>query len=207
MLSTAKQNMSGYRKGTGRPGGAVREVYVARTVHEDNPRLAKFLESFGRVLGSSATIFTLGSTHLTFLESCGLTPHFRNHGYTPDDIRSFKVALELRLRNVFGRDEPAVAVDADAPLWLRGRNNSIAIRLAADEGLAEERAEIEDFLARRFGELPDLRAFEPHITVGNLKRTPTADERRDPQLLLPEGLYVPGPIALNGLEAYLGRIQ
>lgn len=200
--------MGAYRRGGERSRSSLRDVYVARTVRESDGKFEAFLRSLGRSFGPEAMINGSGSTHLTFLESCGIAPHFRNKGYTPDDIKSFKVSLEQHLGDTLPKGGKVVKVDPEKPLiWMPGRNKSLAINVMPDDNLLAERTQIEAFLESHFGELPGLRDFEPHITLGRVVRRLTQRERTDPRVLLPNWLQTPNVVALNGLAVYLGRIQ
>jgi hypothetical protein len=190
-----------------RPRSGLRDVYVARTVQEPQKGFERFLNRFARHLGAGAMINTIGSTHLTFLESSGVMGHFRSRGYTPSDVRAFKCDLEHHLKDTLPSQHAIVEVNNEVPFkWMAGRA-TLALNVVEDEHLTQERDKIEGFLRDHFGVLPHLRTFDPHITLGRLTRRPTATERSDPLELLPDDLRVPAGVALNGLETYLGRIH
>jgi hypothetical protein len=198
---------SATRQKNERSRGPLRDVYVARTVQESEKRFERFLNRFGRHLGVTAMIHTVGSTHLSFLESRGVKGHFISRGYTPADIRTFKCDLEQHLKDNLPSRRTIVGVDEKRPLkWMAGRA-TLALNIVEDEHLTQERGEIEGFLTDHFGRLPELRAFEPHITLGRIIRGLTAAERRDPMELIPDTMDMPYTVALNGLETYLGRIH
>lgn len=198
--------MRGPAPNTGASRGSLREVYVARTVREPQPNFEKFLNTFGRRLGLTAVINTIASTHLTFLESSGLAGHFRTRGFSEKDIRQFRGELEQHLGDSLDTDYATVYVDEKRPLRFMGRTGTLALNIEQDETLSEERNEIERFLTERFGELPDLQEFDPHITLGRITRRLGYREWNDPTRLVP-GLQLPEAVTLNGLEAYLGRFQ
>jgi hypothetical protein len=188
---------------------ALRDIYVARTVKEPQDRVDRFLNRLGRHLGHMATIKTIGSTHITFLESYGVKSKFRNFGYSPTDVRTFRVALQQHLDNKLPGGDIEVRVDPDRPLgWKGGRNNKLVINLLNEDRLEAERDEIEKFLIERFGTVPILQKFDPHVTLGRVNsRIIDPATRLDPEVLLPPGVNVPDQFVLNGLTAYLDRIQ
>jgi hypothetical protein len=185
----------------------LREVYVARTVQEPQPKFESFLNRFGRRLGVMATINTIASTHLTFLESSGIAGHFKTRGYSPSDIRQFRGDLEQHLKETLPDDHTTVTVDESKPLRWVGKAGTLALNIAEDEVLARERNEIELFLQDHFDDLPNLRPFEPHITLGRIHRQIGYREYADPMRAAPKGIALPEEVVLNGLEAYLGRFQ
>lgn len=194
------------KRGSLRPKGPLKNVYVARTVQERQKPLERFLNKTAHHLGSAAAINALGSTHLTFLQSQGVTSRFRTLGYTPDDVRTFRGELDGYLKETVAVHDPTVTVDPEQPLrWIAG--NMLALDIVPEAPLIAAREAIEAFLTERFGELPDLREFEPHITIGTVWRDITARELRDPCEVLPLDLHIPARVALNGLEVYIGRIQ
>lgn len=191
-----------------RSPSALREVYVARTVREPQRGFERFLNSFGRRLGAMAmvNIHTIGSTHLTFLESRGVSGQFDYLGYGPHDIRAFKGELEQHLKRALPDQRARVEVDSEEPLkWMAG--GALALNIVEDELLTQERDKIEEFLTDHFGEMPGLWPFSPHITIGRLTEDVPLQERDDPMSLVPNGLRIPETIVLNGLETYLGRFQ
>jgi hypothetical protein len=194
------------RRSGGQKKGPLREVYVARTVQEPQPKVERFLNQFGRHLGRKALIKTVGSTHLTFLETYGLGAAFRSEGYTPTDIRQFRNELDEHLKDNLPERRPLVQVDPEKPLRWMG-NKALALNIVHDEGLSTEREAIEDFLKQRFGELPKLRPFEAHITVGRFFCRILPEEQGDPTLFVPGHIHVPSEVAMNGLETYLGSIH
>jgi hypothetical protein len=185
---------------------------VARTVESRQSKVEGFLNRAGRHLGRMASIKTVSSTHLTFLESGGsLKQIFRTNGFTPRDVRSFSVDLQAHLFDREGSEphkQLLVEVNADEPLiWMGGRTNKLALNINLNEALEAERNHIEAFVGERFTHVPRLKAFDPHITIGAIdSRIIDAEARGNPGLLLPEDLHIPRHIALNGLMVYLNDI-
>jgi hypothetical protein len=181
-------------------------VNVARMVEMPQPEFEGFLNTLGRHLGAKATIYTIGSTHMTFLESTGIGPQFRMDGYSPAEVRQFKDSLQRDLDESLFSDAAAVRVNPKQPLVWMGCFGKIALNIRPSEQVQRQRAEIESYLKWRFDRVPTLRSFRPHITIGAVQRNYlTAEEQTNLRLLLPEGLQVPRRIALNGLMASLSR--
>lgn len=202
--------MSG-RHGRERNAAPLRDVYVARTVNTPQPKMQDFLDRVAKTAGRIAEIRTVGSTHITFLETAGVKEQFRQEGFTSADVRAFKGDLELHLRDA-GGDETAserrVRIDRTEPLKWRGyRDSKLALNIIPDDAMLEEREHIEGFLEERFGCVPHMKSFDPHITIGRVNPTAlTIEQRRDPLKYISRDVCFPETVALNGLMVYLDRI-
>lgn len=184
----------------------LKDVYVAHTVKEPQPEVEDFLNGLGRALGRTATIYTIGSTHLTVLESCGLQPHFQRGGYSPNDISGFKDDLQGHLEDRFPADDRTVVLNSKRPLrWVGWRK--LAFNIVPTLHLSNVRASIEEFLEYEFGEAPAMRPFEPHITVGEVYYGTDDRVPQNPATILPKALQVPRNVAMNGLSVHLGSIH
>jgi hypothetical protein len=204
MVETQIQQAAG-QSGEGRAwGDRLNSVYVARTVEMPQPEFEDFLNTFGRHLSGRGRIYTLGSTHMTFLSSTGIGQQFRMDDYSPGEVRRFRDDLQKDLDESLFSDAASVEVNADKPLQLVNSCGKIALSIEPSEPILQQRAETEAFLKWRFGRLPRLGSFLPHISVGFVRPDClTKEEQANPSLLLPEGLHVPHSIALNGLTTYL----
>ena len=190
-------------QGLGRP---LRDIYVARTVEDPQRPFENFLKRVGKRLGHMASVKTITSTHVTFLESSGsIKQTFRNHQFTPDDVRQFSGALQSYLDKQRPRENTRVAIDDEQPLvWYP--NNKLALNVVPIDELLEQREVIEQFLVSHFDSVPKLKSFEPHITLGHVdSRVVSREVRQDPRVLLPN-IYIPTEVALNGLMVYLDNI-
>jgi len=184
----------------------LKDVYVARTVEEPQPVIESFLNGLGRALGHTATIYTIGSTHLTFLESRGLQPHFERDGYGPSDISDFKDELQRHLEGKFPKEDRTVVLNSRRPLrWIGYRK--LAFNIVPTVHLTAVRASVEEFLGNEFGVVPRMQSFRPHITIGEVHYDIDNTVPQNPARLLPGGLQIPRNVAMNGLSVYLGSIH
>lgn len=182
----------------------LKAVSVARTVEASQEHFQEFLTTVGRELGQLASIRTITSTRLTFLESGGINMAARQSRMDSRAISRFSYWLSNRLDANRAQDI-FVQVDRGQPFKIMGkRHDKLALNILEDEQLMAERANTEALLKEEFGELPKLKSFEPHITIGFVHPTAlSVYEQRHPEILLPEDLSIPTHIALNGLSVYL----
>ncbi|HSH18770.1 MAG TPA: hypothetical protein VK978_05300 [Candidatus Saccharimonadales bacterium] len=194
----------------------LKNVYVARTVETPQPKYGQFLERAARLvrysIGNIAVIRTAASTHITYLETKGVKNKFRQEGFSGSDVRAFRADLEQHIKssgNLSATYARTVKIDRAQPLvWKGVSKNKIALNVVADDSLLSERATIEEFLENRFGSVPAMRSFDPHITIGEAHTAALSwDQRRDPIRLISRDVQFPKEIALNGLMAFLGRID
>lgn len=191
-----------------------KRVLVARTVVEQQ-ELDNFLNvtarhCLRRELGKRAlagtAISNIGSLHTTLLESRGTARDFRRKGFTPADVHKFKADLQQQLSDMEGtRQHITVQVDPERPL--RWYGSILAFNILPNDALRQERQYIEDFLAERFGRVPELRPLDEHIAFGQFDRNMRSGEaNRNPGLLLPECAKIPAEFALNGLAVFLDGV-
>ena len=187
-----------------------RRVQVARTLVEPQPELSGFLDSVGRhlvrQLGRKVIVSTMGSLHITLLESLGATSAFSQHRFTPQDVHSFYVELQQYLSDIEGtRDTTVVSINPERPLkWFGRRQDKLGFNVLPNEALRQERAYIEEFLLERFGELPSLNPLYEHVVfAGFTPNAVSSDAQRNPEMLLPDGAIIPEQLAVNGLVVYL----
>lgn len=190
-------------------------IYVARTIKRNERKLIPFMNALARHLGMAADVSAQQSVHVTLLGASGVNRVLLNeHCVTAKDRRAYAGCLEKYVKDVTSFcGEHVARIDPDEPLVAVGRKrNSLALRLIPDQAMLTERAVIEDFLVDRFGGLPAVEKFKPHLT---LARMHGAEELKilktnDPaelQTLLPDGLVAPSKVVLNGLEVYVGKIR
>lgn len=207
-------------------GHRLKGVYAARTTEASQPRLEFFLKRLAKHLGAAATVRHIASTHVTLLESFGVKDQFYNYDFTAHDVRLFSKRMQRRIdKSGSNQSHLSVRVDPHEPLrWVGcvGVNSEptigpdgkalkpykFAIGLASDQRLDDQRGIIEEGLKEEFGELPEMRLFSPHITIGTIER-PWREQycENEATALLPPGLSVPRAVALNGLAVYLDRIH
>jgi hypothetical protein len=193
-------------------GPSLRDIYVARTVETAQPRFSNFLDLAGRQLGRIGMMNAPGSTHLTFIESApSVKRQFRQQAYTARDVRSFSGELQQHLDSSYLEPDQTIEVfvDTERPLEWRGKHNDkLALSILLDDRLREEREHAVGFFATKFGTIPELKPFDPHITIGSVDRSSISPEARsNPGLLVAEGLTMPTRIVLNGLMVYLDNIR
>jgi len=160
----------------------------------------------GKHLGSTAAIYTVDRAHLTFLESAGVRPKFENLGYCEGDVKEFRDELDERLQERVPMEISYAMVDPVHPLRWVGRTK-LALNVQPTTELIAVRGTIEQFLEERLGELPQLRPFSPHVSIGQLQRRVAYREYKDPTRLVPSWADMPGEIALNGAEVFLNHIH
>jgi len=200
---------SGYARRGGR--APVPDVYVARTIEVPQQPFESFLNAMGRRVGRVAGIQTITSTHITFLESSrSVRQLFQSRGFTPGDVRHFSGDLHRYLETGAHMQASVVEIDSERPLvWTGVGADKLALNVKRSDELAEQRECIVDFLRDRFGKVPALREFDPHITVGSAEdlKMIKPEYRKDPSLLVPPRATIPEQITLNGLMVYLDNIS
>lgn len=186
---------------TNRP---LKAVSVARTVEAPQPPFEDFLNSVGRELGRRAIIRTITSTRVTFVESGGIRRELVRAHSDNKAVQRFSFWMSGQLDQYRGTNMDAT-IDTKESLKLMGRRgNKLALGIIPSDFLTQQRDLIEELLAKKFEHLPKLKAFDPHLTVGEVhlaSLTPAEQER--PELLIPETL-IPEIVALNGLSVFLG---
>jgi len=184
----------------------LRRVYVAQTAKEPQGRLERFQSTLARRLGPLATVVAVGGIHLTYLESKGMQPYFLACGYNSDNVQEFTDDLESHLEKTCPTHDDKVTVNPKQPLTWKGFR-LLALNVEPTDQLLAARYYIESFLVHRFGELPELADFEPHMVVGRYKGRMSRRIRDNPMEVLPGGMRVPGTVAMNGMSVYLDRIN
>lgn len=181
----------------------LRAVSVARTVEAPQPDFEIFLNDAGSKLGRLATVTAITSTRVTILESNGISRALRLSKADPRAIAEFSYWLSSHLDSyrVHGMD---MHVDPDRPLKLMGRNqNTLVLNLLTNEYSQEQRDKAEELLRQRFGELPELKSFDEHVSFAHVHAGRLTEmEKEDPSLLL-QGVAIPETVALNGLTVFL----
>lgn len=183
----------------------LKAIHVDRTVELPQPNFEAMLSNFGRSLDRPVKIWVAGSTHLTFLESSGVVLAMRKLRKGPREMQNFSYGLSNKIDD-YRVSGIKVSVDPARPLAVIGKNqDKLALNLVKDEQLHSERQRIEQIAKNEFGEdLPPLKSFKPHITIGRMAVGGTLpQELRIP----PEDLFndfgIPQTIALNGMRVYL----
>lgn len=209
-----------------RRGPRLKGVYAARTTETPQPKFEYFLRRFGKSLAAAATVRDIASTHITLLESLGVKDQFYSFGFDPQDVKSFSRRMQQRIdKSGHNKSPMKVKTDPEEPLRWVGcigldsepiqtsdgqylRPHKLAVGLVLDDRLQDQRGIIEEGLTEEFGELPEMRRFSPHITIGNI-HWPWREQycQQEAVDLLPKNLAVPKTIALNGLAVYLDRIH
>lgn len=182
---------------------SLRAVSIARTVQEPQAEFEEFLKNTGRVLGRRGSIRAITSTRMTFLESRDAKRAMRLGKATPQQSLQFSYWLGNRL-NVSRSKDLEVTVDDEEPLKIMGNDyDKLVLRVYADQDVVNARNRAEALLAERFGELPEMRSFEPHITLGYIGLSHLTEEQiANPSILLPPEI-IPKQVVLNGLSIYL----
>jgi len=211
--------MEVYRPLVEQPRELLRGLHVARTVQRSQPAFEGFLSEFGARLErgvvfpglcgailehSRAKIKPIGSTRLTFLESGNVAEYFASRDEGTNEVRKTRDELEQHLADTLPIGHTTVRVNERAPLRWVGRLGTLALNIEDDERLVRERAEIEKFLRERFGDLPRLYDFEPHITVGRVLEAIPYETWKEPVRIVPKDIVIPEEVVLNGLAVHLG---
>lgn len=200
-------NYSGQSRG-GRVEPVSRGVFVARTISHHEKRLRLFTQEVARFLGSSASVKTVDSMHVTYLSARGVTRELIRQQYSKGDIRDFARGLRERIKTVPGSAKPVAIVERGQPLMAIGRSGALlALQLRPDTAMQEQRAAIEDYLRAELGTIPDIVPFRPHITVGRMYGWALDELARNPMGLVPKKVRLPQTVALNGIDCYIGRIH
>jgi hypothetical protein len=179
-------------------------VSIARTVEAPQQGFAEFLYVMGSSLGRLAKIRTITSTQMTFLESSGISNALRNSRSDPQAVQRFSYWLSGQLNEYRGKNI-YVTIDPDHPIIICGRHdNKLALNILKDEQIGGEREKGEELLDQKFGNLPRLKPFKPHITIGSIGiQGLSAVEVEHPELLIPREVEIPERVALNGLTVFL----
>lgn len=191
--------MSGNRSGQSR-GGRVeqvtRGVFVARTISHHEKRLRVFTQELARYLGSSASIKTVDSMHVTYLSARGVTRELIKQQYSSGDIRGFAKGLRDCIKTAPGGAKPVAIVERGQPLIAIGRSRALlALHLRPDAAMQEQRAAIEDYLHSELGTIPDIVPFCPHITLGRMYGWALDELARSPRDLVPKKVRLPETVA------------
>lgn len=182
-------------------------VSIARTVEFPQPDFEDLLHVAGRELGRLVKVREITNTRITFLQSGGVDRAMkRARNYDNKKLRSFVHGLGSKL-DEHRHYNLEVQVDEHRPLIFIGRNrDKLALNIVPDDRLMEERENIEDALREEFGEVPKMRPFNPHITIGEATKLIDESQKKDPcELFVEEGLVIPDFVVLNGLNAYLDQ--
>lgn len=183
----------------------LKAIHVDRTVELPQHNFESLLTTMGKRLDRPVKIWVASSTHLTFLESRGVYLAMRRLQKGPKEMQSFSYGLsnkidDYRIKGI------KVAVDTNKPLAVIGNNHDkLAINIVKDEQLQAERLRIEDIAKSEFGEnLPPLKGFAPHITIGRMVVAGSLPiELKMPPDELFANFAIPETIALNGMRVYL----
>lgn len=182
----------------------LRAISVARTVETPQQEFENFLQNAGRALGHRGNIRNIASTRITLLQSSGVQKVMRYHRRTdPQSATRFSYWMSNQLDS--SRMEPiTVAVNPKRPIKIMGtKGDKLTLNIIEDERLAAERNRTENLLQDEFGDLPEIRSFEPHITIGYIgQQALSALEIRRPESLIPN-TAIPESIALNGLMVFV----
>jgi hypothetical protein len=172
-------------------------------VQEPQPEFEDFLKHAGRALGRRASIRAITSTHLTFLESRDAKKVMRESRVNSEEAKRFSFWMSNQL-DQYRTQHIDVTIDEQRPLKIMGqRQDMLVLNIIEDEQIIAERNRTESLLQEEFGELPKLKGFEPHISIGYIgTKTLSPIELRRPETLLPRGI-IPETIALNGLTVFL----
>lgn len=184
-------------------------VRAARTISPRERQLPIFRGEVGRGLGPAGiTMKPLGATHLTCMESFGVTNALVDRGYTAKQVIDFAAAMRDCIKQVRGKRRPTVSVDRDEPLVAMGRSNDVlALKIHPDAHLCAQRTAIEEFLRASLDLLPeDITPFVPHMAIGKVGVSALAILRSDPHRLVPKHVRLPGAVAVGPLECYIGEI-
>lgn len=207
-------------------GHRLKGVYAARTTEASPQRFDYFLKRLAKHLGTVATVRNIASTHVTLLESLGVKDQFYDYDYTAKDVRAFSRKMQRRIdKSGHSKSPMKVRVDPAEPLRWVGcvdidsrpiplpdggylQPYKLAVNLILGERLQDQRGIIEAALTEEFGELPKMRPFSPHITIGSINR-PWREQYCGQEVadLLPNNLVPPRLIAMNGLAVYLDKIH
>ncbi len=186
----------------------LKAVNVARTLEIKQKAVPGFLAALGRNVRGGVVVRSIGSTHVTFLESRGVNNFFKRYGYKTSDVDRFAHDMEHFLTRKHGdKNQLKIPVERHEPLrWIT--KNQLALNLVETDQLLDERADIEQYVRGRFGVLPELTPFNPHVTIGEVKQRSLAhpDFLQDPSSFV-TGRMRPDVVVLNGLSVYVGGIH
>lgn len=194
-----------------RPRAGLAPVTAASTLQPQR-ELKVFISSLRQYLGDAINLRRSEGLHFTVTEPQPLRRTFLDYGYQPNDVIQFWKQYKRFLKNM-GHDAPIdAALDVKMPLMWIGGQGRLALNLEGHDQLQTRRADAEKFMRTQFGIVPAFKLFNPHITLGTvhmeaLPKTLRRDARLNANELLPPESVVPGAVMLNGLKAYVGKIN